>query len=98
MFGFREEQVQMVRKNGEERQVLAALALCEWIIVDQCQMKRKENQDVNQLTECATLKINETDEIKELYKVIGEFTESERKRNWMGNKSRRGMGRNEENQ
>ena len=68
---FREEQVQMVRKNEGERQVLAALALFEGIIVDQCQLKRKENQDVNQLTEWATLKINETNKIKELYTVMG---------------------------
>ena len=52
--------------------------------MDQCQLKRKQNQDVNQLTEWATLKINETNKIKELYKVIGEFTESEKEKQLEG--------------
>ena len=56
------------------------MALFEEIIVGQCQLKWKENQDVNQLTEMATLKINETNKIKELYKIIGEFTESEKEK------------------
>jgi len=33
---------------------------------------------VEQLTETATLEINETKKIKELYKIMGEFTESEK--------------------
>ena len=47
-------------EEEEEKQVLASLALFEGIIADQCQTKRKENQDANQLTETATLKIKET--------------------------------------
>ena len=46
----------------------------------QCQLTLKENQEANQLTELATLKINETAKIKELYKVIGGFTESEKEK------------------
>ena len=49
------------------------------IIADQCQTKRKENKDAEQLTEIATLKINETNKIKEFYK-IGELTESEKEK------------------
>ena len=63
------------------KQVFASLALFEEIIVGQCQQKRKENQDLNPLTERAALKINETDEIQELYKIIGGFTESDKKTN-----------------
>ena len=54
------------------------MALFEEISADQCQTKRKENQDMNQLTETATLKIEEANKIRELYKIIGEFTESEK--------------------
>ena len=43
-------------------------------------MKWKGNQDANQLSETATLEINEA-KIRELYEIIGEFTESEKKRN-----------------
>ena len=67
--------------EAEEKQVLASLALFGEITVGQFQLKLKENQDVNQLTELAALKINETNKIKELYKVIGEFTESEKENN-----------------
>ena len=56
------------------------MALFGEIIVDQCQTKRKENQDAKQLTETATLKINETNKIKELYKILGEFTVSEKEK------------------
>ena len=54
------------------------MALFGEIIAGQCQPKRKENQDVKQLTETATLEINEASKIKELYKIIGPFTEPER--------------------
>ena len=62
------------------KQDLTALALFGEIIVGQCQLTLKENQEANQLTELATLKINETAKIKELYKVIGGFTESEKEK------------------
>ena len=98
---FREDQAQMVKKNEEEeeeKQFLSALALFGEIIVGQCQLKLEENQDVNQLTELATLKINETNKIKELYKVIGEFTESEKRkahgRKTKGGRRMGGNGRN----
>ena len=76
----REEQVQMIKKGEEEeeKKVLASLALFGEIIADQCQTKRKENQDAKHLTATATLKINGSSKIKELYKMIGEFTESEK--------------------
>ena len=70
-----------VKENEEGEQVLAALALFGKTIVGQCQLKWKDNQDANKLTATATLKINETNKIKELYKIIGEFTESEKKTN-----------------
>ena len=77
----REEQVQMIKKGEEEeKKVLAALALFGEIVVGQCQAKRKENQDAKQLTETATMEINETNKIKELYKILGEFTESEKEK------------------
>ena len=69
------------------KQVLTALALFGEIIVGQCQKKRKENRDAEQLTETATLKINEANKIKELYKIIGEFTESE-KENQLGERQK----------
>ena len=71
----------MLKKMKRRKQVLDALALFEDITADQWKLKRKGNRDVNQLTETATLKINETSKIKELYKIIGEFTESEKKTN-----------------
>ena len=45
--------------DEEERKVLTTLALFGEIIADQSQSKRKENQEVNQLTEQAILKIKE---------------------------------------
>ena len=78
---FREEQAQTVRKNEGGKQGLAALALFCGIIVGECQLKRKENQDVHQLTELATLKINEINKIKELYKVMGNLLNLKRESN-----------------
>ena len=68
-------------EEEEEKQVLAALALFGEIVVGQCQTKRMENQDSKQLTEFSTLKINEASKIKELYKIIGGFTEYEKGNN-----------------
>ena len=49
----REEQAQWVRKKGTEaeKQVLAALALMEEVILDHRQLQLKENQDANSVTE-----------------------------------------------
>ena len=62
------------------------MALFGEIIAGQCQLKLKGNQDSNQLTELPTLKINETNKIKEPYKVNGGFTESEKKSTWREDK------------
>ena len=55
---------------GEERQVLAAPALMEELILDQRQLEFKENQDVGPTTELAVLKAQETNKIRELYREI----------------------------
>ena len=74
----REEQAQCVRKKGNEaeQKVLAALALLGEVILDQCQLKLKENQDVGSIAEVAVLKINEANEILELYRLIFGFPET----------------------
>ena len=71
--GLREEQVQMVAKNAEEKEehVLAALALFGEIIAGQRKQKLMENQDANRIAESDTLKIKEANKIKELYRAIG---------------------------
>ena len=75
---FREEQAQCVGKKGgeEEQQVLAALALLGEVILDQCQSKLKENQDVGLITESEVLKINEAGGIRELYRTLCEIPET----------------------
>ena len=45
---------------GEERQVLAALALMGGVIFDQRQLELGENQYAGSVTEAEVLKINET--------------------------------------
>ena len=79
---FRGEQVQLVKKQEEEeeKQVLAALSLFEGIIADQCRKKLKENQDANRITEMAILKINESDKINELCRVIAKCRKRRKKR------------------
>ena len=79
----REEQVQCLRKKGneEERHVLTALALLGEVISDQCQKKLKENQDAGRITEVAVLGINESGKIREIYRAIGEIPETEKERN-----------------
>ena len=47
----------------------------------QCQQKLKENQDANRIAELATLKINEENKIKKLYRAIGGIPETEKGRN-----------------
>ena len=79
---FREEQVQFVRKKEEEeKHVLAALALFGEIIADRCQQTLKENQAANRVTDLATLKINEKNKIKELYRAISEIPATEKEKN-----------------
>ena len=74
----REEQAQWVRKKGTEaeKQVLAALALMEEVILDQRQFELKENQDADPITAVEVLKINEAGEIRELYRLIFEIPET----------------------
>ena len=48
----------------------------EEAILDQCQLKRKENKDVGPITEVAVLEINETGKIRELYRAICEIPEN----------------------
>ena len=62
---------------GEERQVLAAMALMEEVISDQCQLKLKGNQDTDSITELAVLEINETGDIRELYRLVCEIPENQ---------------------
>ena len=73
----------MARKKGigEENHVLASRALFEEVILDQRQVRLKENQDVNLITESAVLKISETNEIRELYRALIEIPETERRKN-----------------
>ena len=74
---FREEQSQCAGKKGNgEQQVLAALALLGEVILDLCQLKLKANQDVGLITESAVLEINETEEIRELYRTLCEIPET----------------------
>ena len=72
-----EEQVQCVRKQGvgEEKQVLAALAHMEELISDQRQLEFKENQDACPITEVEVLNVNETKEIREIYREVCEIPE-----------------------
>ena len=64
----------MIKKDGKgEGDVLADLALYGEIVAGQCQTQRKENQDVKQLAETATLKIHEASKIKELCKTKGDL-------------------------
>ena len=80
---FREEQVQCVRKKGneeEQQQVLAALAMLGEVILDQRQLKLKENQDGDLITESEVFEINETNKIRELYRTLCEIPETEKEK------------------
>ena len=65
---------------GEEQRVLTALALLGEVISDQRQKKLKGNQDVGRITEVTVLQINETGEIRELYRTLGEIPETEKEK------------------
>ena len=52
----------------------------EDIIADQCQVKPKENQDGGSVTEVAVLKVNEANEIRDLYRGVAKFRKTERNR------------------
>ena len=77
----RGEQAQFVRKKEEEKHVLSPLSLFGEIIAGQFQQKLKENQDANRITELATLKLRETNKIKELYRGVSEIPETEKEKN-----------------
>ena len=68
----------MVRKQemNEERKVLMELALMGELILDQCRLKLKENQDADLITEVAVLKVNEANGIRERYRAIFEIPEN----------------------
>ena len=68
----------MVRKNGagEEKEVLSAMARMEEFISDHRLLKFKGNQDVDSITEVAALKVGGANEIRELYRAIGEIPEN----------------------
>ena len=46
------------------------------VIAAQCQLKLKENQEANLTTEKEILKVEEANQILELYRVIGEIAEN----------------------
>ena len=48
------------------------------MILDQCQLKLKGNQDANLITESAVLEINEANKIRELYRTLREIPETEK--------------------
>ena len=45
------------------------------LILDQCQLKFKANQDLGSITEVAVLKVDETNEIRDIYREICEIPE-----------------------
>ena len=63
---FREAQFQFARKKGmwDEQKVPTASPLLEEVISGQRQLKFKENQDANPITEVAVLGINGTNKIR----------------------------------
>ena len=79
----REEQVQWVGKKGigEENQVLSATGIMEEVILDQCQVELKENQDVDTITEAAVSEVNETSQIRGPYLAICEIPETSKEEN-----------------
>ena len=79
----REVQVQCVQKEGigEGNQFLAALSHLGEAISDHRQVKLKENQDVDIITEAAVLKINESGKIRDLYRSLYEIPAIAREKN-----------------
>ena len=67
--------------NARRKEVLAALALTGELILDQCQLKFKENQDVGAITEVAVLKVSGANEIRVLCRAIWEIPENRVKSN-----------------
>ena len=68
------------RVEGEQP-VLTAMALLEEVILGQRQQNLKENQDAIRINEVAVLGINETNKIRELYRVLGEIPENGKGKN-----------------
>ena len=66
---------------GEEKQVLSSMALFGEVILGQCQVELKGNQDVNLITESAVLKIGETNKIREPYRALSEIPETAKEKN-----------------
>ena len=76
----REEQVQTIKKEEEEEEKkgFSSFGPIWGNQFGPMSDKTEGNQDAKHLTETDTLKINETNKIKELYKMIGGVTESEK--------------------
>ena len=66
-------------RNGEN-DVLAALALMEETIANQCMAKRRNNENAKLTAEEAVLKVNEANKIRELYRIMNEIPETEKEK------------------
>ena len=66
---------------GESKEVLPSLALMGEVILDQCRLKFKANQDAGAITEVAVLKVKETNEILALCRAIWVIPENRVKLN-----------------
>ena len=80
----REEQAQMVKFQGEkersqeEKKVLIAFAHMGEVILGQCRLKLKENQDANSITETAVLKRKNRIKVGTFIGRFAEFRKTER--------------------
>ena len=83
----REEPVKMVEfvdekeRSKEEKKFLTASAFMEEVIAGKRRLKLEENLDLNLLKEKAALKVQGTNEIRELFRVICEIPENQVKLN-----------------
>ena len=59
-----------------------AMGLMAELILDQCEVELKDNQDADSISEEAVLKINEPNRIRELCMAVFEITEIRAKSNW----------------
>ena len=82
------------RGRNEENDVLAALALMEETIANQCMAKRRNNENAKLTAEEAVLKVNEANKIRELYRIMNEIPETEKEKNCEPSKKLRRNGTN----
>jgi len=80
--------------SNEEKDVLASLALMEEMIANQCMVKRRNNENAKLIAEEAVLKMNETNKIRELYRIMNEIPESQKEKNCELSKKLRRNGAN----